>query len=118
MLVSMLSLGVYDLMYWFNRAYSPILKTHVVQIMHFLRPNNETTVPTPHRKQSKTLLTIYERGSKIARNSVFGRQMTIGNSVSNDFLSTFVDSINVFDCRLSGVVPISHIYYLSQQIEF
>ena len=32
-----------------------------------------------------------------------GRQMTIENSVSNDFWSTFVDSINVFDCRLSRV---------------
>ena len=29
--------------------------------------------------------------------------MTIENSVSNDFLSTFVDSIGVFDCRLPGV---------------
>ena len=25
------------------------------------------------------------------------------DSVANDFRSTFVDSINVFDCRLSGV---------------
>ena len=25
------------------------------------------------------------------------------NFVSNDFLSTFVDSSNVFDCRLPGV---------------
>ena len=45
---------------------------------------------------------------EIARNSVFenrkiGGQMAIENPVSNDFLSTFVDSINVFDCRLSGV---------------
>ena len=52
---------------------------------------------------------------EIARNSVFdcrlatndnrkiGRQMAIENPVSNDFLSTFVDSINFFDCRLSGV---------------
>ena len=24
------------------------------------------------------------------------------NSVSNDFCSTFIESINVFDCRLSG----------------
>ena len=32
-----------------------------------------------------------------------GRQMTIENPVSIDFLSTFVDIINVFDCRLSGV---------------
>ena len=30
--------------------------------------------------------------------------MAIENTVSNNFLSTFVDSINVFDCRLSGVV--------------
>ena len=44
------------------------------------------------RWQSKTLLAIDERGSNIARNSVFdchlspiGRQMAIENSVSNDF---------------------------------
>ena len=30
-------------------------------------------------------------------------QMAIENSVSNDFSSTFVDSINFFDCRLPGV---------------
>ena len=30
--------------------------------------------------------------------------MAIENSVSNYFWSTFVDSINVFDCRLSGVL--------------
>ena len=30
--------------------------------------------------------------------------MAIENSVSNDFLSTFIDSINVFDCHLSSVV--------------
>ena len=41
---------------------------------------------TPCRRQSKTLLTIDECGSKIARNSV-GRQMTIKNSVL--FLSIF-----------------------------
>ena len=29
--------------------------------------------------------------------------MAIKNSVSNDFLSKFVDSINVFDCRLFSV---------------
>ena len=55
---------------------------------------------TPVRLQSKTLITIAtrmysaidEHGSKIVRNSVFdcqlspvGRQMAIGNSVSNDF---------------------------------
>ena len=31
-------------------------------------------------------------------------QMAIKNSVSNYFYLCFVDSINVFDCRLSGVV--------------
>ena len=29
--------------------------------------------------------------------------MAIENSVSNIFLSRFVDSINIFDCRLFGV---------------
>ena len=29
--------------------------------------------------------------------------MAIKNSVSNYFLSMFVESINVFDCQLSGV---------------
>ena len=55
---------------------------------------------TQDRLQSRTLLTIVERGSKNSRNSIFDfhkhkTQMTIENSVSNDF-------INVFDCRLSG----------------
>ena len=46
----------------------------------------------------------------MARNSVFDcqlspveRQTAIENSVSNDLRSTFVDSINVFDYRLSEV---------------
>ena len=64
-----------------------------------LMPNGRFT---PGRWQSKTLLTIDERGSKIARNRI-GRQMAIENSVSNDFLSTFVDSITFFDCHLPGV---------------
>ena len=70
------------------------------------------TYPVPHRVggNRKTFLTIDERAPKITRNSVFdchlspvGRQMAIENSVSNDFLSTFVDSIKVFDCLLFGV---------------
>ena len=55
--------------------------------------NNKETVTTPDRRQSKTLLTIDERGSKIARTSVFGyhltpvgRQMAIVNPVSNYFV--------------------------------
>ena len=54
-------------------------------------------------------LNNHERGSKTAR-TVFlvaicrGRALNgKGKLVSNDFLSTFVDSINVFVCRLSGV---------------
>ena len=31
-------------------------------------------------------------------------QMAIENSVSNDFLSTLLDSIGIFDCRLPGVI--------------
>ena len=62
-------------------------------------------------RQSKTLLTIDERGSKIARNSVFdcylspgGRQMAIKNSVSGDF-----------DLRLSIVLTFSFAGVLSRE---
>ena len=68
------------------------------------------TCLTLDRPHSKMILTIDEHGSKIARNSVFDchlspvwRQMAIKNSVSNYFLSMFVNSINLLDCRLSGV---------------
>ena len=68
-------------------------------------------INTPGRRQSKTLSTINERGSKIVRNCAFDchlspvwRQMAIKNSVSNDFLSTFLDNIGVFYCRLPGVI--------------
>ena len=62
---------------------------------------------TPGRLQSKMLLTIDERWPKFTRNSVFEwRQMAIKNSVTNDFWSTFVDSIKVFDCSLPGVFTI------------
>ena len=61
-------------------------------------------------RQSKTLLTIDERGSKVTTTSVFdgqlspvGRLMAIENSVSNYFWSTFVDNIDVFDCHQSSV---------------
>ena len=30
--------------------------------------------------------------------------MAIENSVADDFLSTFVNSINVFDCHLLGLI--------------
>ena len=35
-----------------------------------------------------------------------GRQMAINNSVSNDFLSTLVNRINIFNCRLSSVITV------------
>ena len=73
-------------------------------------------VSTPERLQSKMHLTIDKYVSKIASNSVFDchlspdwRQMAIENSLSNDFLSMFVYSINIFDCRLSGVGKIVRI---------
>ena len=66
---------------------------------------------TIDRGQSKMLLTIDKCGSKFARNSVFdchlsqvGRQMANKNPVSNNFLSTFADTINIFDWHLSGVI--------------
>ena len=37
--------------------------------------------------------------------------MAIKNFVSNDFLSTFVDSVYVFDCLLSGVNKRTALYY-------
>ena len=40
--------------------------------------------------------------------------MAIENTVSNDFWSLLVDSINVFDCPVSGVFPIGYncmLYY-------
>ena len=50
----------------------------------------KTDIFTPDRRQSRTLLTIDERGSKISRNSIFQ--------------SMLVDTINVFNCRLSSVI--------------
>ena len=77
-------------------------KTH----SRFTYPNL-LSIFIPDRRQSKTLLTIVEHGSKLVRNSVFhfhlspvGRQMAIEISVSNYFLSTFVYNIDVYDCRL------------------
>ena len=62
-------------------------------------------VSTPDSEQSKTLLTIDERGSKLARNSVliamFCCLMSDGNKKnydSNYFWSIIVNSIDVFDC--------------------
>ena len=60
--------------------------------VNYKHQNLFSTLPTPGRRQSKTLLTIDKRGSKIARISVFHchlspvrRQMGLENSVSNDF---------------------------------
>ena len=38
--------------------------------------------------------------------------MAIENSVSNIFLSTSIDNINILDCRLSGVVILHAFYHL------
>ena len=59
----------------------------------FALQKNATNKTTLGRQQSKTLLTIDERGSKISRNSVVGWQMAIENSVSNHFWSTVVHNI-------------------------
>ena len=88
-----------------------VCKRHKEIHTHVCEKNHD--VLTPDRRQSKKLLTIDERGSNTARNSVFdchltpvGRQMTIKNPIS-----TFVDGINVFDCRQSGVV-LAHLVWL------
>ena len=55
---------------------------------------------------------------KIARNSVsrIALFLAIENYVSNDFWSTFVDSIIVFDCRLSGVIIVSVLIHWISEI--
>ena len=40
--------------------------------------------------------------------------MAIKNYMSNDFRSTFVDSVNVFYCRLSGVKKLILYYFFMQ----
>ena len=76
---------------------------------HPVQAKNLHFNPIKDRRQSKTLLSIGKRGSKNSRNSVFGYHLspvTNGNRKQcvNFFLSsTFLDGINVFDCRLSGV---------------
>ena len=59
---------------------------------------------TTGRPQSKTLLTIDERGSKIDINSFSIADKWQLKTVSNDVWYTFVDSINIFDCGLPGVM--------------
>ena len=71
-------------------------------VMFLLKKN----VSTSDSEQSKTLLTIDERGSKLAKNSVLiakcrlfdEARMVIKNYDSNYFWSIIVDSIDVFDC--------------------
>ena len=60
---------------------------------------------------NRIALTIDKRRSKIARNSAFDcllspvwRLMVIKNPVSNNFVSSFVESINFFDFTYPGVV--------------
>ena len=62
-----------------------------------------------NRKHS--LLTIDECRSKININSVFYCHVKNGNQklFITIFLSTFVDSINDFDCCLSGVIKDSNV---------
>ena len=92
--------------------YRDVFKPFSDDLINYINKQSGATwtvcIITPGRRQSKTHFTVDERGLKIARNRVFnchlspiGRQMANENSVSNDFSSTFVDSIDVFDCRLS-----------------
>ena len=47
---------------------------------------------------------------------IVASRATIENSVSNDLRSTFIDSINVFDCRLSEVFN-EYIEYVAKTIQ-
>ena len=88
------------------KCYQQTALTHTVK-------ENVLNSTTPGRRQSKTISTIDECGSKSIE-TVFSdshlsqvwRQMAIENTVSIDFWSTFLDSIGVFDCRLPGVSTI------------
>ena len=43
--------------------------------------------------------------------ATLGRKMAIENAISNDFWYTLVDSINVFDCHLSGMITVHGFTY-------
>ena len=72
-------------------------------------PSYSFNISTPDRWQSKMLSTIDERGSKIDRQCF--RLPFVASVATNcnrkhcfyRFLSTFLDSIGVFDCCLPGV---------------
>ena len=81
-------------MYWICSQNNPKQGLYTKKTLHFscfcLKYSN--FVFTPHRRQSKTLLPMDERGSEIATTSVFechlspvGRLMDIENFVSNFF---------------------------------
>ena len=88
--------------------------TRILPVCYYeLFVNSSPLIITWDRRQLKMLFTIDECGSKIVKSRVFDchlspdwRQMAIKNTVSSDFLSTFLHSINVFDCRLSSVITI------------
>ena len=70
----------------------PVCITLIQSYMYVMIELNANEVNTPDRRQSKTLLIIDERGSKIARNSVFDchlspdwRKMAIENTGSSAF---------------------------------
>ena len=71
----------------------------------FLKNRNISSKIKRSKVTDYAALTIEDNGEKIARTvlSPDWRQMAIKNFVSIDFLSTFIDSINVFDCHLPGV---------------
>ena len=63
---------------------------------------NHTCYLDMHRKGGVLNRPFPSGGAAKKCKASVGRQMTIENFVSYDFF-TFVDSINVFDCHLSGV---------------
>ena len=94
-----ISMTVMSVLMLFQLLQTPRENSWVSEIYH------HGLISHRYRRQSKTLLTIDERGSKIARNSIFDCRATNGNRklCFKRFFSTFVESINVLDCRLSGV---------------
>ena len=98
-----------------NSAIAPKCANFNKKYLFFIGYFFTIVILTTGRRQPKTL---YQSTNADQKSLVFfdchlspnWRQMAIENSVSNDFLSSFVDSINVFDCRLPGVILFALIF--------
>ena len=95
-----------------SKLYNPIvhlfLKRTSLRYIYWTKDNLKSYCKQLHKNLIKhsifteILIAICRQSGETCPSKI-GRQMAIENPVSNDFWSTFVDSINVFDSRISGV---------------